>query len=142
MTRPRPIVEIPEQRIFCPRSHGVRARADDAHAAGQDVEELRNLVEARPAEEPADPRDPVVGSRCRLIAIGVAILQTHRTKLEDMEFSVAQADAFLPEQGRAGAVEFYDQGDHRSEEHTSELQSPMRTSYAVLYLKKQKNANE
>src|SRR3546814_12008144 len=58
MTMPIPIVDIPEQRIFCPRSHGVRARADDAHAAGQDVEELRNLGEARPAEEPADPREP------------------------------------------------------------------------------------
>src|SRR3546814_7472591 len=56
MTMPIPIVDIPEQRIFCPRSHGVRARADDAHAAGQDVEELRNLVEARPAEEPAEDR--------------------------------------------------------------------------------------
>src|SRR3546814_9873004 len=47
------------------------------------------------------------------MSIVFAILQTHRTKLEDMEFSVAQADAFLPEQGRAGAVVFYDQGVHR-----------------------------
>src|SRR3546814_10383600 len=32
--------------------------------------------------------------------------------------------------------------DHRSEEHTSELQSLMRISYAVLCLKKQKNTNK
>src|SRR3546814_4000682 len=49
MTMPIPIVDIPEQRIFCPRSHGVRARADDAHAAGQDrseehTSELQSLM--------------------------------------------------------------------------------------------------
>src|SRR3546814_9054690 len=73
MAVPIAIVDIPEQRIFRPRPHGVRAGADDAHAAGQDIEELRNLVEAAAAE--------------------------------------------------------------RSEEHTSELQSLMRISYAVFCLK-------
>src|SRR3546814_6858288 len=33
----------------------------------------------------------------------------------------------------------YDMGDNRSEEHTSELQSLMRSSYAVFCLKKKKN---
>src|SRR3546814_7531598 len=32
-------------------------------------------------------------------------------------------------------------GDHRSEEHTSELQSLMRISYAVFCLKKKKKTN-
>src|SRR3546814_4500729 len=32
-------------------------------------------------------------------------------------------------------------GDHRSEEHTSELQSLMRISYAVFCLKKKKTSN-
>src|SRR3546814_10477718 len=32
----------------------------------------------------------------------------------------------------------YDQLQERSEEHTSELQSPMRSSYACLFLKKKK----
>src|SRR3546814_5052191 len=35
-----------------------------------------------------------------------------------------------------------DTGDHRSEEHTSELQSLMRISYAVFCLKKKKQKNE
>src|SRR3546814_10177905 len=34
-----------------------------------------------------------------------------------------------------------DIGDHRSEEHTSELQSLMRISYAVFCLKKNKTSN-
>src|SRR3546814_1549757 len=33
-------------------------------------------------------------------------------------------------------------GDYRSEEHTSELQSLMRISYAVFCLKKKKNTNK
>src|SRR3546814_4356635 len=36
---------------------------------------------------------------------------------------------------------FIDGGAHRSEEHTSELQSLMRISYAVFCLKKKKNRN-
>src|SRR3546814_10088686 len=35
-----------------------------------------------------------------------------------------------------------DRGRHRSEEHTSELQSLMRISYAVFCLKKKKNQQE
>ena len=39
-----------------------RARADEAHLAAQDVEQLRQLVERRAAQEAADARDPrVVG---------------------------------------------------------------------------------
>src|SRR3546814_7443565 len=36
-------------------------------------------------------------------------------------------------------VEFVDEGNGRSEEHTSELQSLMRISYAVFCLKKKKS---
>src|SRR3546814_1295734 len=43
---------------------------------------------------------------------------------------------------RRGAIEFADAvRDHRSEEHTSELQSLMRISYAVFCLKKKKHHN-
>src|SRR3546814_3195145 len=40
-----------------------------------------------------------------------------------------------------GAKEFLNGGTRRSEEHTSELQSLMRSSYAVFCLKKKKNTN-
>src|SRR3546814_10073505 len=46
---------------------------------------------------------------------------------------------------RCGARELFearDGGRSRSEEHTSELQSLMRTSYAVFCLKKQKNCEQ
>src|SRR3546814_1772203 len=41
-------------------------------------------------------------------------------------------------EGRAGNDTFRDEGKVRSEEHTSELQSLMRISYAVFCLKKKK----
>ncbi len=40
----------------------LRTRADDAHLAAQDVDQLRQLVEAEPAQEAPDPGDArVVG---------------------------------------------------------------------------------
>src|SRR3546814_9052898 len=43
--------------------------------------------------------------------------------------------------GEATAHYKFDSGAHRSEEHTSELQSLMRISYAVFCLKKKKQPN-
>src|SRR3546814_1758550 len=59
----------------------------------------------------------------------------------------------LPRAGDAAPVALIDRGavkpwfiavclDSRSEEHTSELQSLMRISYAVFCLKKKKNTNQ
>src|SRR3546814_2588035 len=49
------------------------------------------------------------------------------------------ADAHQPPRpGRAGLHHHLDAWHHRSEEHTSELQSLMRISYAVFSLKKKK----
>src|SRR3546814_8490321 len=52
--------------------------------------------------------------------------------------AVADGDgeAFLYRHLRRAAVRLGDRGGERSEEHTSELQSLMRTSYAVFCLKK------
>src|SRR3546814_5610617 len=56
-------------------------------------------------------------------------------------------DALRPERDEplavvaVGGVQVHGRGGARSEEHTSELQSLMRISYAVLCLKKKKNSN-
>src|SRR3546814_8961318 len=56
---------------------------------------------------------------------------------------LAIGDAMLPEHG-LGIANGYDDSYHltRSEEHTSELQSLMRNSYAVFCLKKKKKAQQ
>src|ERR1017187_863258 len=78
--------------------HGERARAYEAHFAAQDVEQLRQLVEAELAENLAERRDArVVGD------------------LENGAGHFIHRGQFVLELLGVG----------RSEEHTSELQSPM-----------------
>src|SRR3546814_4949212 len=50
----------------------------------------------------------------------------------------ASAPDLHPEEGISGTVRFVGTLEERSEEHTSELQSLMRSSYAVFCLKKKK----
>src|SRR3546814_3859542 len=57
---------------------------------------------------------------------------------------VAPCRPFLARSGKAGQLQWpcgATKQAHRSEEHTSELQSLMRNSYAVFCLKKKKNYN-
>src|SRR3546814_5689674 len=81
--------------------------------------------------------DHVIGGHDRLYP---------RYSLQPQELSAGQAAAGRSWRnlGRsAGAIAFFrgrmDTGQTRSEEHTSELQSLMRISYAVFCLKKKKN---
>ena len=48
------------------------ARPDDAHAAGQHIEELWQFIDAGGAQQPADPSDPIVVPAGRLAAVGIA----------------------------------------------------------------------
>src|SRR3546814_8550248 len=66
----------------------------------------------------------------------------------DVQHQVQRIELQAVEVGRPAAVAVDHVGDHavhlqtvRSEEHTSELQSLMRISYAVFCLKKQKSNN-
>src|SRR3546814_7299639 len=73
-------------------------------------------------------------------------LASNLTALRDVVLVVAELDArrHAVEHGRSdGEVAVLGKavGDTRSEEHTSELQSLMRISYAVFCLKKKKNIN-
>src|SRR2546423_1525734 len=40
-----------------------RTRADNAHVAAQDVEKLRQLIEARPAQQASDTGDALIGAQ-------------------------------------------------------------------------------
>src|SRR3546814_3245232 len=64
---------------------------------------------------------------------------------EDDEHGGPVAGVLLPEIQAAGVAalgDLQDAGEQRSEEHTSELQSLMRISYAVFCLKKQNKSNQ
>src|SRR6185369_14713968 len=70
------------------------ARSDDAHLAGSDVEQLRQLVERQPAQHPSHTGDP--------LAIGNGALRMtplqHRPELPHPERDTVAPDALLAEE--------------------------------------------
>src|SRR3546814_18454747 len=106
-----------------------------ARDAGRSVHHWRNPMRA-PAGALPDIKFAVAGRRAtfaRLQAVGVH-RQTHRTtRLTPLETG-GEKDLV---QAFGLSLRFHQTGArHRSEEHTSELQSLMRSSYAVFCLKK------
>src|SRR3546814_1289947 len=71
---------------------------------------------------------------CRQHRNGAGTRRRHRLRRERRR----RRDHHLLGQVRLSGLRLHDRGDRRSEEHTSELQSLMRISYAVFCLKKQK----
>jgi hypothetical protein len=87
-----------------------RPRADDGHLAAQHVDELRQLVDAELAHEPADRGDPrIVLDLEHRAALLVLLLERraqllgvhdHRPELEHVEEAAVQPDALLLEEHR------------------------------------------
>src|SRR3546814_9873388 len=69
-------------------------------------------------------------------APGSFVIHLH---VDDADAMIERAVAAGGKLLRAPQDHFYGERSGRSEEHTSELQSLMRISYAVLFLKKKKN---
>ena len=82
-----------------------RPRADHAHVAADDVPELRQLVDRGAAEEAADARDPAVALVDRVAGALLLRADDHRPQLQQLEVGAVLADARLPEEHRAAAVE-------------------------------------
>src|SRR3546814_8517117 len=68
----------------------------------------------------------------------VPVVESARGAVDVAQVSLFSVDAVMHGQCRAAAVSDAGDGAARSEEHTSELQSLMRISYAVFGLKKKK----
>jgi hypothetical protein len=81
----------------------MRSRAYQAHLAAQDIEELRQLVDAGRADDPPDARDARIVSR-RGVRPGLAAV-AHRPELEHPEQLVAAPDAGLDVEHRAAAFQ-------------------------------------
>src|SRR3546814_3128347 len=85
---------------------------------------------------------------CRLGGPEIAPVERSRMVHEEEELASAQHGAAFPHRHRAthpighSALGDPPAVDERSEEHTSELQSLMRSSYAVVCLKKKKTINK
>ncbi len=82
---------------------GLRPRADPAHLPFQDIENLRQLVDARRAQPFAYPRDALVvmvGDRRQPLVLLVASHRPHRAEFVDGDPLAGMPDALLAEQRR------------------------------------------
>ena len=78
----------------------MRSRPDDAHFAAKHIEKLRQLSEARLAQEAAEARDPVIPPR-RNACHGDPPGPSSWSEFEHRKQAVAASDPMLPKQGRA-----------------------------------------
>ena len=88
----------------------VRPRTDQRHAAKQDVQQLRQLVDAEAPQEAADRSDPRIVPGRRLPGPKVGHVGEHGPELEDINRLVVEPDARLDEQDRSGAGQPNQQG--------------------------------
>ena len=94
--------------------HGMGTWSDEGQVALEDdVEKLRQLVEACLADEASDAGDAAVvfGDHLRGQRIGLIVKQ--RAEFEDVDALVVEAEAFLAKQHRARTVELDRERDHR-----------------------------
>ena len=87
------------------------ARPDDAHLADEDVEDLRQLVEARLPEEGADLRDVLLRILQEVGRDVVWRVDLHRAVFQDGEELLVLPDAPLAEEDRAGVADDDAQSD-------------------------------
>ena len=81
------------------------SRADEGHVATQDIDGLRNLVDAGKADEAAHPRHPAIAHRGPDRRAGLLGIDRHGAKLQDMEGAMVLPHAFLAvRSGRANRV--------------------------------------
>src|SRR5262245_58415068 len=90
------------------------ARADEAHLAAQDVDELRNLVNAGFANEGADAGNSGIATLRPLRPSVLFGVLPHRAKLDDLEDAPVLADPFLRVKDRPGRFQLNgDRGAYR-----------------------------
>ena len=123
-----------------------RTRPDQAHLAAQHVEQLRQLVEARAAQEAPDPGDPRIvasasasppirrrqrdpsASTCRSTRVGV---DHHDAELDAVEHAAAGADATMAiERGTAVAAHHGSQHQQQRREQQDECRATIWSNAA------------
>src|SRR3546814_8253816 len=87
-------------------------------------------------------REHLFEQLARLVAPPAQVQRLDQPEGADIEGGLGQAEiilAVVSQHMLAATQRLFDRGEGRSEEHTSELQSLMRISYAVFSLKKKTN---
>src|SRR3546814_1844766 len=101
-----------------------------------DLEPTRGLREA--LENPARVDGLFISSATAKLTENLSIMATEENLTTEVQYNPNAVDALFEALGRTNDAIVVDLPRSRSEEHTSELQSLMRISYAVFCLKKKK----
>src|SRR5437016_820651 len=109
-----------------------RAWADDAHVAAQDVEELRQLIEARPSQDMPQPRHAPIRAQLvrrpltvsliriglplnvpflKLTVLGIVDAGVHCAKFEEQKNAAIHSDALLPIENRTPRIQLNQQSN-------------------------------
>lgn len=104
------IIVVDELAVILVMGEGVRARPDQRHVALENIDELRQLVDAGPAKPAADPRHPAVVA-LRLLNDASVLHDFHGSELDDLEGMAVEAPAALPEEDRAAGIELDRKGN-------------------------------
>ena len=89
---------------------GVRTRPHQRHLARQDIEQLRQFVEAGDPQNSADARDARVATVC-LHDLRAVLQHVHGAEFVDIENLAMLADAALVEDGRPLGIEHHHHGN-------------------------------
>ena len=96
-------------------SERVRTRADERHLSRNDVEQLRQLVQAAAAQEAAGPGHSRVVARGLRAAGLILQIHPHGAELDHAEHRAVASGAALQEQGWAWRVQAHEDGDAEQE---------------------------
>src|SRR5208283_4878063 len=94
--------------------------SDNAHMSGQNIPQLRKLVQTCPAENPSDRCRARVPFFCanrprRNFRVG-----THRSELDDKKWLAVQAYSFLDEKNRTAGRQFNDGSKNQSKRQSEQ----------------------
>jgi hypothetical protein len=100
--QPAPLVLVVLLHLVAQR----RPRADHTHVSADDVPQLRQLVDRRSSQDPANAGDPRVALVDRVPGAEALCSHHHRAQLQDLEVIAVLPHASLPVEDRPAAVEF------------------------------------
>src|SRR3569623_927431 len=107
--------DFAEQALARLGRRSVWPRPDQRHVSGNRIEQLRQFVEAAPAQECSHASDAGVGCGGLTNVIGVATINGHATELEDSEASVVEPFTLLREEYGPRTVQL--DGDRNCRKH-------------------------
>ena len=119
-------VPLRDQIVLIPQG---RPRADDAHLSLQNVEDLRELIQARPAQEAPAPGDKGIRRIQQMGRHVVRRVDAHRPELVDIEIGLSLSHTLLLEQHRAGRVK--PDPDRQNGQHRAEHNQPNQGYHQV-----------